>query len=139
MQITSFSVLEEAPPILLIAFGLDNGCIYYIRGDIARKQIKRIKLQVEDTPDKSQLPVTGLAFRVDGQTLQLFAVTPTSVSLFNFKTQPPSRQTLDNIGCNVSSVAMSDRLVYPLFNPIKKLFSLCYLSLQFYIYSSFRN
>ncbi|WOG98850.1 hypothetical protein DCAR_0418196 [Daucus carota subsp. sativus] len=109
-KITSFSVLEEAPPILLIAFGLDNGCIYYIRGDIARKQIKRIKLQVEDTPDKSQLPVTGLAFRVDGQTLQLFAVTPTSVSLFNFKTQPPSRQTLDNIGCNVSSVAMSDRL-----------------------------
>lgn len=109
-KITSFSVLEEAPPILLIAFGLDNGCIYYIRGDIARKQIKRFKLQVENTSDKSQLPVTGLAFRVDGQTLQLFAVTPTSVSLFNFKTQPPSGQTLDNIGCNVSSVAMSDRL-----------------------------
>ncbi|CAI0378032.1 unnamed protein product [Linum tenue] len=77
-KITSFLVLEEAPPILLIAIGLDNGCIYCIKGDIARERIQRFKLQVDNASNKSQLPVTGLGFRVDGQTLQLFAVTPDS-------------------------------------------------------------
>jgi hypothetical protein len=109
-QITSFLVLEEAPPILLIAVGLDNGCIYCIQGDIARERIKRFKLQVDNHSDKSQASVTGLAFRVDGQTLQLFAVTPNSVSLFSLQTQPPNRQTLDQIGSSVNSVALSDRL-----------------------------
>ncbi|KAD4179043.1 hypothetical protein E3N88_27634 [Mikania micrantha] len=84
-KITSFLVLEEAPPILLIAIGLDNGCIYCIQGDIARERIKRFMLQ-------------------------LFAVTPTSVSLFNLQTQPASRQTLDQIGSDANSVAMNDRL-----------------------------
>lgn len=55
--------------------------------------------------------MTGLGFRVDGQALQLFAVTPTSVSLFNLQTQPPSLQTLDHIGSSALSVAMSDRSV----------------------------
>lgn len=109
-KITSFLVLEEAPPILLIAIGLDNGCIYCIQGDIARERIKRFKLEINNKhPDKGEASVTGLGFRVDGQTLQLFAVTSNSVSLFNLQTQPPSRQTLDNIGSSVSSVAMSDR------------------------------
>lgn len=109
-KITSFLVLEEAPPILLISIGLDNGCIYCIKGDIARERITRFKLQVEDVPDKNHLPVTGLGFRVDGQALQLFAVTPDSVSLFNLQNQPPRRQTLDQIGCGLNGVAMSDRL-----------------------------
>ncbi|KAK2995647.1 hypothetical protein RJ640_013604 [Escallonia rubra] len=109
-KITSFLVLEEAPPILLIAIGLDNGCIYCIQGDIARERIKRFRLQVENDSDKSQSSITGLGFRVDGQALQLFAVTPTSVSLFNLQTQPASRQTLDQIGCDLNSVAMSDRM-----------------------------
>lgn len=113
LQITSFLVLEEAPPILLIAIGLDNGCIYCIQGDIARERIKRFRLQVDNHSDRSQSSIRGLAFRVDGQALQLFAVTPTSVSLFSLRTQPASRQTLDQIGCNVCSVAMSDRLVCP--------------------------
>lgn len=107
-KITSFLVLEEAPPILLIAIGLDNGCVYCIKGDIARERITRFKLQV-DPLDKSQSSITGLGFRVDGQTLQLFAVTPTSVSLFGLQTQPPVGQTLDHIGCNFNTVAMSDR------------------------------
>nr|XP_043629208.1 vacuolar protein-sorting-associated protein 11 homolog [Erigeron canadensis] len=109
-KITSFLVLEEAPPILLIAIGLDNGCIYCIQGDIARERIKRFMLQVENRQDKSQCAITGMAFRVDGKTLQLFAVTPASVSLFNLQTQPASRQTLDQIGSNANSVAMNDRL-----------------------------
>ncbi|KAJ4827545.1 Vacuolar protein sorting-associated protein 11 [Turnera subulata] len=103
-QITSFLVMEEAPPILLIAVGLSNGCIYCIKGDIARERITRSKLQVEGAS-----AVTGLGFRVDGQALQLFAVTPDSVSLFSLHNQPPRRQTLDQIGSNVNSVAMSDR------------------------------
>ncbi|CAM8909252.1 unnamed protein product [Rhodiola kirilowii] len=41
-KITSFIVLEEAPPILLITIGLDNGCIYCIKGDIARERITRV-------------------------------------------------------------------------------------------------
>lgn len=111
LQITSFLVLEEAPPILLISIGLDNGCIYCIKGDIARERITRFKLQVENVSDKSHTSVTGLGFRVDGQALQLFAVTPSSVSLFSLQDQPPKRQTLDQIGCEVNSVTMSDRLV----------------------------
>ncbi|CAH1444484.1 unnamed protein product [Lactuca virosa] len=109
-KITSFLVLEEAPPILLIAIGLDNGCIYCIQGDIARERIKRFMLQVEKSQDKSQCGITGMGFRVDGKAFHLFAVTPTSVSLFNLQTQPAGRQTLDHIGSNVNSVAMNDRL-----------------------------
>lgn len=107
-KITSFVVLEEAPPILLIAIGLDNGCIYCIKGDIARERITRFKLEVESVSDKSQLSITGLAFRVDGQALLLFAVTPTSVTLFSLHNQPSRRQTLDQIGCNVNGVTLSD-------------------------------
>ncbi|PSS16093.1 Vacuolar protein-sorting-associated protein [Actinidia chinensis var. chinensis] len=108
-KITSFLVLEEAPPILLIAIGLDNGCIYGIKGDIARERIKRFKLEVDDNSNKSQSSVTGMGFRVDGQTTQLFAVTPTSVSLFSLQTEPYSRHKLDQIGCHANTVAMSDR------------------------------
>lgn len=111
LQITSFLVLEEVPPILLIAIGLDNGFIYCIKGDIARERITRFKLQVEYHSDKTLSSITGLGFRVDGQYLQLFAVTPSSVSLFTLHDQPPRRQTLDQIGCSVNSVAMSDRSV----------------------------
>ncbi|GAU39905.1 hypothetical protein TSUD_04970 [Trifolium subterraneum] len=107
--ITSFIVLEEVPPILLIAIGLDNGSIYCIKGDIARERITRFKLQVENRSDKTLSSITGLGFKVDGQTLQLFAVTPGSVSLFSLHDQPPRRQTLDQIGCGINSVAMSDR------------------------------
>ncbi|CAI9754493.1 unnamed protein product [Fraxinus pennsylvanica] len=107
--ITSFLVLEEAPPIIFIAIGLDNGCIYCIQGDIARERIKRFKLQVDYThSDKDQSPINGLGFRVDGQAFQLFAVTPNSVSLFNLQTQSRRGQTLDQIGSSASSVAMSD-------------------------------
>ncbi|KAI3881210.1 hypothetical protein MKX03_015915 [Papaver bracteatum] len=109
-KITSFLVLEEAPPILLISIGLDNGCIYCIKGDIARERISRFQLQVETVTDKTDASITGLGFRVDGQALQLFAVTPTSVSLFNLQEKPPRRHTLDQIGCNANCVAMSDRL-----------------------------
>lgn len=111
LQITSFVVLEEAPPILYIAIGLDNGCIYCIKGDIARERITRFKLEVENHSDKSQSSITGLGFRVDGQALQLFAVTPISVTLFSLQNQPPRRQTLDQIGSFVNSVTMSDHSV----------------------------
>ncbi|XP_038694569.1 vacuolar protein-sorting-associated protein 11 homolog [Tripterygium wilfordii] len=111
-KITSFSVLEEAPPILLIAIGLDNGCIYCIKGDIARERITRFKLQVdvENSSDKSLSSITGLGFRVDGGALQLFAVTPGSVTLFSMQFQPPQKHTLDHIGCDFNGVTMSDRL-----------------------------
>ncbi|KAF3680671.1 Vacuolar protein-sorting-associated protein 11 -like protein [Capsicum annuum] len=108
-KITSFLVLEEAPPLLLIVIGLENGSIYCIQGDIARERIKRFKLQVDNHLDKSQSSITGLGFRVDGQVLQLFAVTPNTVNLFNMHTQAPTRQTLDQIGSSVTSVAMTDR------------------------------
>ena len=111
MQITSFLVLEEAPPILLIAIGLDNGCIYCIKGDIARERITRFKLQVDSVSEKGNSSITGLGFRLDGQALLLFAVTPNSVSLFSMQDQPPRRQILDQIGCNVNSVTMSNRSV----------------------------
>ncbi|MED6114584.1 Vacuolar protein sorting-associated protein 11, partial [Stylosanthes scabra] len=76
--ITSFLVLEEVPPILLIAIGLDNGSVYCIKGDIARERISRFKLQVEGHSDKTHSSINGLGFRVDGLSLQLFAVTPSS-------------------------------------------------------------
>ncbi|KAK1305633.1 hypothetical protein QJS10_CPA10g01849 [Acorus calamus] len=109
-KITSFLVLEEAPPILLVAIGLDNGCVYCIKGDFARERINRFKLQVENVSEKGQLAITGLGFRVEGQAHQLFAVTPASVSLFSLHDQPPKRQTLDQIGCETNGVTMSDRL-----------------------------
>lgn len=108
-KITSLLILEETPPTLLIAIGLDIGSIYCIRGDIARERISRFKLQVETVSGKSASPITGLGFRVDGQSLQLFAVTADSVSLFSFEDQTPRRQTLDHIGCDTNGVAMSDR------------------------------
>ncbi|KAL3849162.1 hypothetical protein ACJIZ3_011044 [Penstemon smallii] len=97
-KITSFVVFEEAPPIIFIALGLDNGCIYCIQGDIALGQ-----------SDKMPSAIMGLGFRVDGPAFLLFAVTPTSVSLFNLQTQAPTGQTLDLIGSETPSVAMSDR------------------------------
>ncbi|EOA29826.1 hypothetical protein CARUB_v10012921mg [Capsella rubella] len=103
-KITSFLVLEEVPPILLIAIGLDNGCIYCVKGDIARERITRFKLQVD-----GRSPITGLGFRMDGQALLLFAVTPDSVNLFSMQAQPPRLQTLDHIGGSVNTVTMSDR------------------------------
>lgn len=106
MQITSFLVLEEVPPILLIAIGLDNGCVYCIKGDIARERITRFKIQVD-----GGFAITGLGFRMEGQVLLLFAVTPDSVNLFNMQTQPPKLQTSDHIGSNVNTVTMSDRSV----------------------------
>ncbi|KAK1296896.1 hypothetical protein QJS10_CPB15g01584 [Acorus calamus] len=109
-KITSFLVLEDAPPLLLVAIGLDNGCIYCIKGDFARERINRFKLQVENVSEKGQLAITGLGFRVEGQALQLFAVTPASVSLFSLHDQPHKRQTLDHIGCETNGVTMSDRL-----------------------------
>ncbi|KAG6509672.1 vacuolar protein-sorting-associated protein 11 homolog [Zingiber officinale] len=109
-KITSFLVLEEAPPILLITIGLDNGSIYCIKGDVARERITRFTLQVETGADKSVSSITGLGFRVEARVLQLFAVTPASISLFNLNDQPPRRQTLDQIGCDINAVTMSDRL-----------------------------
>ncbi|URD94949.1 vacuolar protein sorting-associated protein 11 [Musa troglodytarum] len=109
-KITSFLVLEEAPPILLITIGLDTGSIYCIKGDIARERITRFTLQVETVADKSLASITGLGLRVDGRALQLFVVTPASVSLFSLNDQPPKRHTLDQIGCDSNAVTMSDRL-----------------------------
>ncbi|GAB2285198.1 Vacuolar protein sorting-associated protein 11 [Dionaea muscipula] len=108
-KITSFLVLEEAPPILLIAIGLDTGSIYCIEGDIARERITRFKLQVDNASDKSNSAITGMGFRVEGQATHLFAVTSSSVSLFSLQYKPPKGQTLDQIGGHVNSVAMSDR------------------------------
>uniref|UniRef100_A0A7N0RJ98 Vacuolar protein sorting-associated protein 11 homolog n=1 Tax=Kalanchoe fedtschenkoi TaxID=63787 RepID=A0A7N0RJ98_KALFE len=107
LKITSFIVSEEAPPKSLMAIGLNNGCIYCIKGDITRKRITRFKLQISD-PDESS--ITGLGFCKDGQGLVLlFAVSPNSVSLFNFQSHPPRLQILDQIGSTVNSVTMSDR------------------------------
>ncbi|XP_057792942.1 LOW QUALITY PROTEIN: vacuolar protein-sorting-associated protein 11 homolog [Salvia miltiorrhiza] len=109
-KITSFLVYEEAPPIIFIALGLENGCIYCIQGDIARERIKRFKLEVHNgQPGKMHSPITGIGFRVDGQAFQLFAVTPSSVSLFKVEAQTPTAQTLDYIGSETGSVAMTDR------------------------------
>ncbi|RZR72774.1 hypothetical protein BHM03_00016931 [Ensete ventricosum] len=68
------------------------------------------QLKVETVADKSLASITGLGFRVDGGALQLFAVTPASVSLFSLNDQPPKRHTLDQIGCDSNAVTMSDRL-----------------------------
>lgn len=108
-KITSFLVFEEAPPIIFIALGLENGFIYCIQGDFARERIKRFQLEVEGgQTDKGQhSAITGLGFLVDGRAFQLFAVTPTSISLFNLNTQTPTRHTLDQIGSE--TVAMTDR------------------------------
>jgi hypothetical protein len=111
LQITSFLVLEEAPPILLIAIGLENGSIYCIKGDIARERITRFPLQVEAVSNGTSSPITGLGFRVEGQAHQLFAITPSAITLFSLHHQPPRRQTLDHIGCEINATAMSDRMV----------------------------
>ncbi|GAB2233744.1 hypothetical protein Droror1_Dr00002973 [Drosera rotundifolia] len=108
-KITSFLVLEEAPPQLLIAIGLDTGSIYCIEGDMAREKITRFKLQVNNASYEDNSAVTGMGFRVEGQATLLFAVTPSSVSSFTFQSKPPKGQTLDQIGCHVNCVAMSDR------------------------------
>jgi hypothetical protein len=110
LQITSFLVLE-APPILLIAIGLENGSIYCIKGDIARERITRFPLQVEAVSNGTSSPITGLGFRVEGQAHQLFAITPSAITLFSLHHQPPRRQTLDHIGCEINATAMSDRMV----------------------------
>ncbi|GAB4834138.1 hypothetical protein Ancab_032401 [Ancistrocladus abbreviatus] len=94
-KITSLLVLEEAPPILLIAVGLDNGSIYCIKGDIACEQISRFKLQVDDTSGKSHSAITGLGFRVKGQALQLFRVACSALSTNHREDKPSIR--LDNL------------------------------------------
>lgn len=79
---------------------------------------------MDNVSDKIHSSITGLGFRVDGQALQLFAVTPDSVTLFSLHNQPPKRQTLDQIGSNINSVAMSDRSVRRPGNPSFLNFSL---------------
>lgn len=127
MQITSFLVLEEAPPILFIAIGLENGSIYCIKGDIARERITRFTLRVENA-SSGNAAITGFGLRSDGPAMQLFAVTPSSVSLFNLQFQPAKRQTLDQIGCDSKSVAMSDRSVC-----CSKLFHISFVFRQFFL------
>lgn len=109
-QITSFLALEEAPPQLLISIGLENGSIYCIEGDFAREKIVRFKLEVEGATEMKNTSITGLGFKVDGHSLQLFAVTPISVSLITLQ-KPPRLQTLDQIGCGINTVSMNDRSV----------------------------
>lgn len=101
---------EEAPPILLVCFGLDTGYIYGIRGDIARERITRMRLSVDPAVDSHQpaSPVTGLGYRIEGQALQLFAVTISSINLFNMHEQAPQKHVLDQIGAEGRCVAMSD-------------------------------
>lgn len=115
-QITSFLVYEEAPPILLVCIGLDSGEIYCIRGDIARNRVTRLRLSVDPAAgaadgQKPASPVTGLGFRVDGQILQLFAVTTSSVNLFDMHNQSPQKVVIDQIGAEGRCVAMSDNQV----------------------------
>lgn len=113
VQITSFLVYEEAPPILLVCIGLDSGEIYCIRGDIARNRVTRLRLAVDPAVDGQTpaSPVTGLGFRVEGQLLQLFAVTTTSVNLFDMHNQSPQKNVIDQIGTEGRCVAMSDNQV----------------------------
>ena len=101
---------EEAPPILLVCFGLDTGYIYGIRGDIARERITRMRLSVDPAIDSHQpaSPVTGLGYRIEGQALQLFAVTTSSINLFNMHEQAPQKHVLDQLGAEGRCVAMSD-------------------------------
>ncbi|XP_024520888.1 vacuolar protein-sorting-associated protein 11 homolog [Selaginella moellendorffii] len=109
-KITCFLVYEEAPPILLLCFGLESGIVYCIRGDIARERISRLKLSVDPaTATSSASPITGLGLRLDGQALQLFVVTAATVNLYNMLQHPPQKQVLDGHGCDGLCVAMSDR------------------------------
>lgn len=109
-QITSFLVFEEAPPIVLICIGLDSGEICCIRGDIARNRVTRLRLSVDPAVDGGQpaSPVTGLGFRVEGQMLQLFAVTTSSINLFDMHDSSPQKKVIDQIGTEGRCVAMSD-------------------------------
>lgn len=114
VQITSFSVYEEAPPILLVCIGLDSGEIYCIRGDIARNRVTRLRLSVDPAAadgHKAASPVTGLGFRVEGQILQLFAVTTSSINVFDMHNPSPQKNVIDQIGAEGRCVAMSDNQV----------------------------
>ncbi|KAJ7570925.1 hypothetical protein O6H91_01G140100 [Diphasiastrum complanatum] len=109
-KISSCLIYEEAPPILLVSIGLDTGVIYTIRGDIARERIARSKLVVDSSSNNNAAsPVTGLAFRADGQALQLFVITTTSINLFDMNQQPPYKHVLDEHGCEGHSVTMNDK------------------------------
>lgn len=108
-KITSFLVFEEAPPMLLICIGLETGVIYCIKGEVARGGMGRLKLLVNPSVDSTPASaVTGLGFRVDGQTRQLFVVTKCSICLFNMHEQAPQKHILDQIGCDGRCVTMSD-------------------------------
>jgi hypothetical protein len=105
-------VYEEAPPILLVCIGLDNGYIYCIRGDVARERVSRLKLTVDPATDtKPASPVTGLGFQVDGAALHLFALSSASVNLFEMHHQPPIKHVLDQLGGEGQSMTMSDKQV----------------------------
>eukprot|EP00897_Mesotaenium_endlicherianum_P008071 jgi/Mesen1/7292/ME000373S06354 len=110
-KIAHFSVLEEAHPVLLIAFGLDSGFVYLIRGDVSRERVARIKLAVDPALNsKPAAPITGLGFRQEGAQVQLFAVSQVSVNVFDMSSpqQAPQKRTLDLLGCPNKCVVMSD-------------------------------
>ncbi|CAK9881117.1 unnamed protein product [Sphagnum jensenii] len=113
-QITAFVVYEETPPVLLVCIGLDTGYVYCMRGDIARERISRVRLTVDPSSSDSQQPptaaspVTGLGFRAEGSLLQLFAVSTSSINLFDMHEQPPQKHVLDQLGAEGQCVAMSD-------------------------------
>lgn len=97
---------------MLVCIGLETGHIYCIRGDVARERVSRLRLQVDPAVDNQPAsPVTGLGFRVDGAILQLFAVSTTSVNLFDMHQQPPQKHVLDMLGGEGQNMTMSDNQV----------------------------
>lgn len=72
-----------------------------------------MRLTVDPAADSHQpaSPVTGLGFRVEGQILQLFAVTTSSINMFDMHEQTPQKNVLDQIGTEGRCVAMSDNQV----------------------------
>ena len=112
LQITSFLVFEEAPPMLLICLGLETGVVYCIKGEVSRGGMGRLKLVVNSSKDGQMASaITGLGFRVDGQARQLFVVTKNCISLFNMHEQTPNQIILDPHGCDTGCVAMNDNQV----------------------------
>jgi hypothetical protein len=92
LQISSFLVLEEAPPSLWAIIGLSNGQIYLLHGDFGRDRIVRTRLVVDPgEDDRPPSRVTGLTAASEGGALYLFAATLDVFVSFNLAQSTPQR------------------------------------------------
>ncbi|KAK9471992.1 uncharacterized protein V1510DRAFT_156370 [Dipodascopsis tothii] len=97
------SVVTQSEDFSLIAFGLENGTVILVRGDIIHEKYAKQKVLYEGSE-----PITGLAFYEVGRTVLLYIGTTTRIlTVFtNGKNLGSPARVLEEKGCSKGCMAL---------------------------------